>query len=397
MEARQLSQRFGIGWSDAAWAVGLLVAGQWNLWADWDSYFPDHPPHLAINTVTVTLATSVLLFRRRAPVVAVVVTGLALFVPDLIVSTGPVFWGEWIPLLVASYSLACQVERSRLQALGLPALLAVCAWLVLSWRHPDALWNLPGAATWLGPSGIAVAAGAVIGRLRDGSQQLALHAEELEHHRQQDEARAVELERARIARELHDVIAHNVSVMVVQASAAQNVLATDVAAADQALEHVQAAGREALEEMKLMLGVLRDSGEPGSRSPSPSLQRLDVLVGSVRRSGLQVELEVHGSERRIPPSVDASAYRVVQEALTNALRYAPDARVRVSVRIGPGSVTLGIHDDGVGRVATTGEGYGLVGLRERISLHGGSLLAGPAPGGGFAVTAELPFAEAVAT
>lgn len=395
MDLRQVSQRLGIGWSDAAWAVGLLAAGQWNLWADWESHFPDGPPHLAINTVTVSVATLVLLFRRRAPVVAVLVTGLALFVPDLVVATGPVFWGEWVPLLVASYSLASQVDRSRAVAFGLPLVLALCGWLVLSWRHPEALWNLPGAATWLGPTGLAVGAGAVIGRLRDNSRMLADHAEEVERCRQQDAERAVERERARIARELHDVIAHKVSVMVVQASAAQNVLGSDVAAAQRALEHIQTSGREAVEEMKLLLGVLRDNGETGLRAPVPSLRQLDLLVGSVQRSGLRVACEMRGGGFRLPPSVDVSAYRVVQEALTNALRYAPDAQVRVDVEIGSDVVRVEVHDDGGGRAAAAGTGYGLLGLRERISLHGGSLHAGPVPGRGFTVIAEIPFVAAV--
>jgi signal transduction histidine kinase len=393
MDLHQVSQRLGIGWSDAAWAVGLLAAGQWNLWADWESYFADSPPHLAINTVTVSVATLVLLFRRRAPVVAVFVTGLALFVPDLVVATGPVFWGEWVPLLVASYSLASQVDRSRVVAFGLPLVLAVFGWLVLSWRHPEALWNLPGAVTWLGPTGLAVGAGAVIGRLRDNSRLLADHAEEVERCRQQDAEQAVERERARIARELHDVIAHSVSVMVVQASAAENVLDSDPAGARTALRHVQASGREALEEMKLLLGVLRnngDNGDNGSRTPVPSLRRLDTLVESVQRSGLRVQLELRGVEHRLPPSADVAAYRVIQEALTNALRYAPGATVRVDVDVAPSSLRIEVHDDGVAHLRPSGAGQGLLGLRERLSLHGGSLQAGPDPEGGFTVCAELP-------
>jgi signal transduction histidine kinase len=397
MDVRRRSPWLGIGPSDAIWAIGLLVLGLWNVWADWASYFPEHPPHLAIDTTTTVIATLALLFRRRAPVAVVLVVGLAQFLPDLFVPTGPAFWGEWVSLLVASYSLAAsQVAAIDRRVVTIPVVLATCSYLVLSWRYPAEFWHPAATLTWVGPTVLAVAAGLGIGRLRHSSVQLERRAEDAETRQQQEAERAVERERTRIARELHDVIAHSVSVMVVQASAAENVLDTDPAGARAALGHVQAAGREALEEMRLLLGVLHQDGEAGGRAPVPSLSRLDALVEPVRRSGLQVELEVRGIEDRLPPSVDVAAYRVVQEALTNALRYAPDAQVRVLVDIQPAAVQVEVHDDGTGGVRTAGTGHGLLGLRERISLHGGTLHAGPAPEGGFTVRAQVPRAGVVA-
>jgi signal transduction histidine kinase len=391
MDLRQLSERTGIGLSDVAWALGLLALGQWNLWVDWDSYVVGNPPHLAIDTVTVFVATLALLFRRRAPAVVVVITGLAQFGPDLMVATGPVFWGEWVPFLVAAYTFAASpAYRDRMRMFALPLVLICTSFAVMTWRHPEDFWHGAAAAVWIAPALLALAAGRSIGQLRHRSQQLTREAEESDRSRQRDAEQAVEWERARIARELHDVIAHSVSVMVVQASAAENVLDSDPAGARTALRHVQASGREALEEMKLLLGVLRNNGDGGSRTPVPSLRRLDTLVESVQRSGLRVELELRGVEHRLPPSADVAAYRVIQEALTNALRYAPDATVRVEVDVAPSSLRIEIHDDGAAHLRPSGAGQGLLGLRERLSLHGGSLQAGPDPEGGFTVRAELP-------
>jgi signal transduction histidine kinase len=391
MDLRQLSKRTGIGLSDVAWALGLLLLGQWNLWVDWDSYVVGNLPHLTIDTVTVSIATLALLFRRRAPAAVVVVTGLAQFGPDLMVATGPVFWGEWVPFLVAAYTFAASpAYRDRMRVFVLPLLLICASFAVMAWRYPEDFWHGAAAAVWIAPALLAVAAGRSIGGLRHRSQQLTRDAEEADRSRRRDAEQAVERERARIAREVHDVIAHSVSVMVVQASAAENVLGSDPAGARTALRHVQASGREALEEMKLLLGVLRNNGDDGSRTPVPGLRRLDALVESVQRSGLRVELELRGVEHRLPPSADVAAYRVIQEALTNALRYAPGATVRVEVAVAPSSLRIEVHDDGVAGRRPPGAGQGLLGLRERLSLHGGSLEAGPAPEGGFTVRAELP-------
>jgi signal transduction histidine kinase len=204
--------------------------------------------------------------------------------------------------------------------------------------------------------------------------------------------RAVAEERQRIARELHDVIAHSVSVMTVQAGAVRRLLLPEQERERQALETVEATGRQALTEMRRLVGLLREQGAMPEFAPQPSMKTLDVLVGTVREAGLPVELAVEGEPRDLPPGIDLSAYRVVQEALTNALKYAGPARAWVTVRWREQELELEIANDG--RSATSegdGGGHGLAGMSERVSLYGGSIETGVRGGGGFVVTAHLPF------
>jgi signal transduction histidine kinase len=392
MDLRALAERYGIRVSDVLWAFGLLALGQWTIWFDWESYFPQSPPHLVIDSVTTTVACLALLLRQRFPVAVVLATGATLFLPDLLVVTGPVMWGEWAPFLVAAYSLAiAHGGRADVLSFGLAGI----GYVVMSWRFPAAFGASAAAIMWFGPLVLAILVGHLIGRLRVDSADLVRRADELEQRRDEDAQRAVGEERQRIARELHDVIAHNVSIMVVQASAAENVLDTDAPAVRSALGNVQTAGREALEEMKLLLDVLRDTDETGERAPVPSLRRLDALLAPLRESGMDLEVETHGLDRRLPSSVDVSAYRVLQEALTNALRHAPGAPVQVCVQVEPAVVRLEVRNGGNGADVAVGQGHGLRGIRERTVLHGGHLHAGPQPEGGFVVRAELPITGAM--
>lgn len=397
MTARALAQRLGAGPLDAALVVALLVLGYWNLWVDWDSYFPAADPHLLIDSLTIAVATLALLGRRRAPVAVLIIVNAAQFGPDLLVPTGPVFWGEWVPSLVAAYSVAVY-RGGRWSAL--PFLAAIGSLTVFAWRYPLEFAGVTSATVWVAPVVVAVAAGHGISKLRSSSTELAGRAEALERSQVERAERAAAEERARIARELHDVIAHNVSIMVVQASAAEDTLAVDQAAATRAMQHVQTAGREALEEMRLLLGVLRDDAEAGSRAPVPSLHRLDTVIEPMRRAGLDVTLVASGLDQRIPPAVDVSAYRVIQEALTNSLKHAAGSKVLVTVKVEPRSVRVDIRDGGgdqrneagSNRVRGNGElsGHGLLGLRERVALHGGTFHAAAEPDGGFTLRAELP-------
>jgi len=204
---------------------------------------------------------------------------------------------------------------------------------------------------------------------------------------------AVAAERAAIARELHDVVAHHMSVMVVQAGAARAVGESDPAAASNALRQIEASGRTGLAEMRRLLGILKAEGDGEWRSPRPGLADLGELLDSMRATGLAVEAVVEGSPRPLPPGVDLSAYRIVQEALTNALRHAGGASARVVVRYERDALDLEIGDDGPGpsEDPETSSGHGLIGMRERVQLFGGELEAGPRPGGGFLVRARLPF------
>jgi signal transduction histidine kinase len=201
---------------------------------------------------------------------------------------------------------------------------------------------------------------------------------------------AVVEERARIARELHDVIAHHVSMIVLQAGAERRVLGEANASTREVLETVEQSGRSALTEMRRLLGMLRgDANEP--LTPPPGLDDVPTLVGQLREAGLRVELRIDGERRALPVGIELSAYQIVQKALTNALKHAGDARATVHVRYGPDSLELEIADDGAGSITrASGGGHGLVGMRERVALYDGRFDASRNPSGGFAVRVVLP-------
>src|SRR5207248_3034774 len=215
-------------------------------------------------------------------------------------------------------------------------------------------------------------------------------AELAEREREVAAREAVVEERARIARELHDVVAHNVSMMVVQAGAERRVVDAANGSTREVLQTIEQIGRSALTEMRRLLGMLRsDADDP--LAPQPGLDDLPTLVGQVREAGLPVELQVDGERRELPVGIELSAYRIVQEALTNALKHAGEAHATVRVRYGADSLELEIVDDGAGaRAPVASGGHGLVGMRERVALYGGRLDAGRRPSGGFAVRVLLP-------
>jgi signal transduction histidine kinase len=222
--------------------------------------------------------------------------------------------------------------------------------------------------------------------------ELTERAERAELARESEARAAAAEERARIAREMHDVVAHSISVMVVQAGAAEAMLDSDPERARRPLAAVQETGRGALTELRRMLGVLREMADEGAAlAPQPGLAGLDELARQVREAGLPVSVRVEGEPRPLPPGIDLSAYRIVQEGLTNALKHAGPATAEVVVRYGRQDLELEVRDDGPGRGApANGGGHGLLGMRERVALYGGELAAGPRPGGGFALTARLP-------
>jgi signal transduction histidine kinase len=200
---------------------------------------------------------------------------------------------------------------------------------------------------------------------------------------------AVAEERARIARELHDIVAHALSVMVLQVGAVRHKL-PDLPEADrEALEDVERAGRTALTEMRRLLGAMRDRDGEVELEPQPGLENLGALVARVRSAGLPVRLDVEGEPVPLPRALDLSAYRIVQEGLTNVLKHAEASHAEVVVRHGPDALRLEVRDDGHGPAAGDGLGHGLVGIRERVKLYGGEMSAGPANGGGFVLSASL--------
>ena len=221
------------------------------------------------------------------------------------------------------------------------------------------------------------------------AEQAEERALEAERRRESAARLAVAEERARIARELHDVVAHAVSVMVLQVGAVRHNLPPELAADSDALKDVEQAGRSALTEMRRLLGAMHD-GEDADLSPQPGLDSLDALVERVGRAGLPVRLQVEGDAVQLPRAVDLSAYRIVQEGLTNSLKHANASRADVTVRYAPDAVQLEIRDDGVGAGTTDGLGHGLVGIRERVKIYGGEMNAGTAPEGGYVLRARLP-------
>jgi signal transduction histidine kinase len=201
---------------------------------------------------------------------------------------------------------------------------------------------------------------------------------------------AVSDERARIARELHDVVGHSVSVMTVQASAARRLLRPHQEKEREALLVVEQTGREALAEMRRMVGVLRHAEEAPALAPQPTLEQIERLVEQTRDAGLPVDLRIEGEPIPLPAGLDLTAYRLVQEGLTNTLKHARAQRAEVVVRYDDGFVELTVSDDGQGGGNGGGSGHGLVGMRERVSVYGGELEAGPRAGGGFRLRAKLP-------
>lgn len=205
---------------------------------------------------------------------------------------------------------------------------------------------------------------------------------------------AIVEERARIARELHDVVAHAISVMVLQARAGRKVFASKPEESKAAFDTIERNGALALDEMRRLLGMLRVPDGELALAPQPSLTRIDALVDQVRAAGLPVDVAVEGEPIELPPGVDLSAYRIVQEALTNALKHAGPARARVLIRYGDDELSLEITDDGPGDEDGGGSGQGIAGMRERVAVFGGELEAGPRNEGGYALRARLPLASA---
>ena len=205
---------------------------------------------------------------------------------------------------------------------------------------------------------------------------------------------AVAEERARIARELHDIVAHAVSVMVLQVGAVRHRLPGTLGQDRDALEDVEQAGRTALAEMRRLLGAMRNGDDDLELTPQPGLNSLQPLLDEIRRSGLPVELHIEGNPVPLPRAIDLSAYRIVQEGLTNALKHSQATRADVHVRYQPTEIEIEVQDDGRGPSPTDGRGHGLIGIHERVTLYGGQMSAGAADGRGFMLTAHLPLAGA---
>jgi signal transduction histidine kinase len=238
--------------------------------------------------------------------------------------------------------------------------------------------------------GIAWAAGFALRERSVQAEAAELRAKQAEREREAVARVAVAEERARIARELHDIVAHAVSVMVLQVGAVRHELPDELAADRDALRDVERAGRTALAEMRRLLGAMRGDGDTVEFTPQPGLDGLDSLLEEVGRAGLPVELHVDGQPVSLPRGIDLSAYRIVQEGLTNALKHAQATDADVTVRYLPDQLEIEVRDNGLGSATSDGLGHGLVGVRERVKIYGGEMNAGTATGGGFVLSTRLP-------
>jgi signal transduction histidine kinase len=337
-------------------------------------------------TALSTLVFLPLLARRRAPLLVLLVILAVGVVGYETVEDAPGALQAWIAINVALYSAAAHLPVRPAVAAG--ALVAAFALAMELGRLGDTkAEDLVGEFVFLGG---VWALGRWVRQRRGRTEHLEERAAQLEADRDERARAAVAEERARIAREMHDSVAHTVSVMVLQAGAAEQALAAAPERARESLVTIQDAGREAIVELHHMLGVLRAPVGDLALDPYPGVARLDALLDQVRRAGLPVELNVEGDPRRLPPGVDRSVYRMVQEALTNTLKHAGPAHATVRLSYGGRAVQLEVLDDGQGAAAANGGGFGLVGMRERAALYGGALESGARPGGGYAVRARLP-------
>jgi signal transduction histidine kinase len=233
-------------------------------------------------------------------------------------------------------------------------------------------------------------AGFAVRERAERAEAAEVRATQAERERDAAARVAVAEERARIARELHDIVAHAVSVMVLQVGAVRHKLPDALTEDADALKGVEQTGRTALTDMRRLLAAMRDDGDEAELTPQPGLDRLDALAEDVGRAGLPVRLHVEGEPFGLPRAIDLSAYRIVQEGLTNALKHARASKADVTVRYLSDELQLEVRDNGVGPVASDGLGHGLVGIRERVKIYGGKMSAGTANGGGFVLSTRFP-------
>jgi signal transduction histidine kinase len=324
-----------------------------------------------------------LIWRTRYPLAVLAVHIVAWVLIDLYTPANEDPLTLAITLAIAVYSVGAHTFGWRaLAGAMLVAALAVLATIV-DWNQ-ESFVNLVGNLTFFaGIFGGTWLAGWTIRRRRGRERDLILEREE--------KARVAVLEeRTRIARELHDVVAHAISVIVLQARGARHALNAEPDDAREAIDAIERTATEGLQEMRRLLGMLRTENEEVALAPQPSLAQLDTLIGHVRDAGLPVDLRVEGRPRELAPGVDLSAYRIVQEALTNALKHAGTAKARVLVRYGDDVLEVEVADTGSGGASNGAVGHGLVGMRERVAVFGGDLESGPRIEGGYVVRARLP-------
>jgi signal transduction histidine kinase len=366
------------------WRVfDAALAGVLTLAAVGELTLSGYPPLVAGCAAVVTVALN---WRRAYPLAVMAVTSGVWTVPIVLgLIPGEAALTPLVALLVAVYSVARHAP-TRSALLGGAIALAASLASDLHLARPSA-----------GDFGFTVIliswpwfAGFALRGREIATTALAQRAALLEAERDAQARAAVVEERARIARELHDIIAHSVSVMVVQAGAAEQVVARTPERAVTALQAIAETGRDALVDLRRLLGLLRQGEMPAALAPRPGVADLDTLIGQVRDAGLPVSMAVEGTGGPLPPGVDLTVYRVVQEALTNTLKHAGPAHARVALRYRPDAVQVTVTDTGCGGDGGDGSGHGITGMRERLALYGGDLTAGPGEPCGYRVDARIP-------
>ncbi len=377
-------------WGDGAVALAFACWTQVDLWG--------HAPATmrmvggrGVLSVLLLLVTLPLAVRRNTPAATLLAAAGAVVVVALLVSHSQGIPVEvFLALLLAFYSVGAHCDDRRSAFIGAVAVAAIAAADLARPGSLAANGSRPGA--WLAFA-VAWLVGRDLRRRRQRVTDLEHRAERLEREREEKAQLAVAEERGRIARELHDVIAHGVTVIVVQAQAGPHLIGDPQRVVD-VFRAIESSGRDALVELRRLLGILRSEDEQLAIGPQPGLGSLQSLVEQVRTSGLAVELRIEGEPVHLPAGVDLSAYRIVQEALTNVIKHAGVAAAEVVIRYGARALELDVVDDGRSRASVNGSGHGLIGMRERVALYGGTLETGTRDGGGYAVHARLPFGDA---
>ncbi|MFE9026722.1 sensor histidine kinase [Streptomyces iakyrus] len=340
-----------------------------------------------LSLLLMTLGAAALVFRRRAPMPVLAVTG-ALSVIESV--TGDPRAPVAMSAVIALYTVASTTDRPTTWRVGLLTMTVLTGAAMAAGPLPWYAQENLGIFAW---TGIGATAGDAVRSRRAFVQAIRERAEKAERTREEEARRRVAEERLRIARDLHDVVAHHIALVNVQAGVAAHVMDKRPDQAKEALAHVREASRSALNELRATVGLLRQSGDPEAPTePAPGLDRLDELTGTFRSAGLHIEVARADQGTSLPAAVDLAAYRIIQEALTNVQKHAgPQAKAEVSVvRVGP-NIEITVLDDGSGEHETQdGGGHGLLGMRERVTALRGTLTTGPRYGGGFRVHAILP-------
>lgn len=384
-------RRLSPGKIDALLAIGLLALGLISRIEISDlptgSSFSREPD--AWNVALIALQAVPIAFRRRWPIWVLAVVSSSFMIdrildyPNTLASAG---------IVLAIHAIGTELPASQSVRIGFPYVAGVTVFTALGALTLESVGPGDVVATALF-TGAPLYLGREVHERRRRFEELQSRAEQAEADRERRAAEAVAEERARIARELHDVVAHQMTVMTLQAEGASRIASNADPRVTEALQTIKRAGHSALTDMRRMVGLLRTSNESTDLTPLPGLADVGPLVAKLKEAGLDVKVETHGSARDLDDGLELSAFRLIQESLTNVARHAgPHARAEVLVDYGQSTLAVEVNDDGRGAPGTWGaEGHGIIGMRERVAVLKGEFEAGPRPGGGFRVKATIPY------